>query len=51
LIFVKHIYVDVNTYVITMRLRLMQQDSVGRVGATRVRQNSYNVLHTLSKQK
>jgi hypothetical protein len=39
LTFVKHIYVDVNTDVIVMRPRFMQQDWVGRVGAVGVGQN------------
>jgi hypothetical protein len=39
LAFVKHIYVDVKTDGITVRLRFMQQDWAGRVGAAGVGQS------------
>jgi hypothetical protein len=40
LTFMKHIYVDVNTDVIIVRLRFMQQDWAGLVGVAGVGQSS-----------
>jgi hypothetical protein len=42
LTFVKHIYVDVNADVITVRVRFMQQDWAGLVGASKVGTISYS---------
>jgi hypothetical protein len=42
LTFMKHIYVDVNTDVIVVRLRFAQQEWVGLVGAAEVGLSSYS---------